>query len=157
MAWRDNLLPASFRGVEFGVEDSEHKAGGRRIALHEYPGQDNPYAEDLGEITKTFSIDGFLVGDDYLARGERLIEACNMPGPGELVHPYRGSRNVVCHDITETVRTREGRMARYSMSFTQAGESQFPSARANTADRTRTRTAPAREAIIEQFTEAFGL
>ena len=103
MAWRDNLVPASFRGVGFQVAESENKAGGRRIALHEYPGRDVPFAEDMGEITKTFSIEGYIVGDDYLDRGERLIDACNMPGPGELVHPYRGSQQVVCHEIVESV------------------------------------------------------
>ena len=92
MAWRDNLVAASFRGAEFGVDESENKAGGRRIALHEYPGRDDPFAEDMGEITKTFSIEGFIVGDDYLDRGQRLIDACNTPGPGELVHPYRVAR-----------------------------------------------------------------
>ena len=157
MAWRDNLVAASFRGVEFEVNESENKAGGRRIALHEYPGRDDPFAEDMGEITKTFSIEGFIVGDDYLDRGERLIDACNMPGPGELVHPYRGSRNVVCNEIVESVRTREGRIARYTMTFTQAGENQYPTAAANTADTVRSRGGAAIPPIIEQFLGSFGL
>ena len=152
MAWRDNLVPASFRGVGFQVDDTETKAGGRRIALHEYPGRDDPFAEDMGEITKTFSIEGFIVGDDYLDRGERLIDACNMPGPGELVHPYRGSQNVVCTEIVETTRTREGRMARYTLTFTEAGENQFPSAGVNTEEAVQTRASAAIPAVIEEFT-----
>ena len=111
----------------------------------------------MGEITKTFSIEGFIVGDDYLDRGERLIDACNMPGPGELVHPYRGSRNVVCNKIVEAVRTREGRIARYTMSFTQAGENQYPTAAANTSDTVRSRGGAAIPPIIEQFLGSFGL
>ena len=108
MAWRDNLVQASFRGAEFGVDESENKAGGRRIALHEYPGRDDPFAEDMGEITKTFSIEGFIVGDDYLDRRPASDRRVQHAWPGELVHPYRGSRNVVCNEIVEAVRTREG-------------------------------------------------
>lgn len=157
MVWRENLVPASFRGVEFSVEESENRAGGRRIALHEYPGRDDPFAEDLGEVTRRFTIEGFIVGDDYLDRGRALIDACNVRGPGELVHPYRGSQNVVCNEIVETVRTRDGRMATYTMSFTEAGEDQFPSSDTDTEDTVRTRADAATSPIIDQFVEAFGL
>ena len=157
MAWRDNLVPASFRGVPFTVSESENRAGGRRTAVHEYPGRDDPFVEDMGEITKTFSVEGFIVGDDFLERGQRLIDACNLPGAGELVHPYRGARTVVCQGIVETVRTREGRVARYEMTFVQAGANQFPTDEASVSDQVEAAADGAVEAVIEQFEEAFGL
>ena len=48
MPWRDRLLDASFRGAAFRVESHSAEAAGRRAAVHQYPGRDTPYAEDLG-------------------------------------------------------------------------------------------------------------
>ena len=39
--WRDNLVPASFRGAVFHVEASS-RAGGRRTVVHEYPKRKTP-------------------------------------------------------------------------------------------------------------------
>ena len=47
-SWREDLRPASFRGVPFLVDES-HVVIGRRVVLHEYPLRDKPYAEDLGK------------------------------------------------------------------------------------------------------------
>ncbi len=41
MSWSDQLLPASFRGVPFGVLGSRSRFG-RRLAVHEYPYRDRP-------------------------------------------------------------------------------------------------------------------
>ena len=134
MAWRENLVPASFRGVAFQVDETEAPIAGRRVAVHEYPGRDEPFVEDLGRRTKTYSIEAWVLGDDYADVRDRLIEACDMAGPGELVHPYLGSLQVACTACSLTERTREGRMARFSLSFTEAGENQYPTNRTNTGD-----------------------
>ena len=126
MAWRDNLLDASFRGVAFGVNDTEAPIAGRRLAVHEYPGRDEPFVEDLGRRTKRWEIEAFVVGDEYADARDALIEACDMPGPGELVHPYLGSLQVACTACSLVERTREGRMARFTLSFVEAGENQYP-------------------------------
>ena len=151
MAWRDNLLDASFRGVEFGVNDTEAPIAGRRLAVHEYPGRDEPFVEDLGRRTKRWEIEAFVVGDEYADARDALIEACDMPGPGELVHPYLGSLQVACTACSLVERTREGRMARFTLSFVEAGENQYPSSGTNTADNTRSRGTDAISAALEQF------
>ena len=157
MGWRDNLVQASFRGVEFSVDETESPIAGRRVAVHEYPGRDEPFVEDMGRVTKRWTIEAFVLGDDYDVTREELIEACNMPGPGELVHPYLGALQVACTACSLTERTREGRMARFSLSFVEAGENQYPSSRANTTDSTRTRAGAAIAPIRDQFAGDFGL
>lgn len=47
MSWKNKLRPASFRGASFGVESHQTEQG-RRTQVHEYPGRDDPYVEDLG-------------------------------------------------------------------------------------------------------------
>ena len=58
--WRLALVPANFRGAVFYMESVAY-VGGRRIALHEYPKKDIPYAEDMGRRTRRFQIIGYLV------------------------------------------------------------------------------------------------
>ena len=157
MAWRDNLVQASFRGVEFQVDETEAPIAGRRLAVHEYPGRDEPFVEDLGRRTKRWTIEAFVIGDDYADARDRLIEACDTMGPGELVHPYLGALQVACESCELTERTREGRMARFALAFVEAGENQYPSAAANTSDTVRSRGGAAIPPIIEQFIEGFGL
>ena len=114
MAWRDNLVQASFRGVRFSVDETEAPIAGRRVAVHEYPGRDQPFVEDMGRVTKRWTVEAFVLGDDYDVVRDELIEASDMPGPGELVHPYLGSLQVFCTACSLTERPREGRMARFS-------------------------------------------
>ena len=157
MAWRDNLVPASFRGVGFQVDETEAPIAGRRVAVHEYPGRDEPFVEDLGRVTKRWTIEAFVVGDDYATVRDRLIDACDMPGAGELVHPYLGSLQVACTACSLTERTREGRMARFSLSFVEAGANQYPSNRVNTGDNVTISADEAAGFTLGQFIERFGL
>ena len=157
MAWRANLVPASFRGVGFQVDSTEAPIAGRRVAVHEYPGRDEPFVEDLGRRTKRWTIEAFVVGDNYATVRDRLVEACDMPGAGELVHPYLGSLQVACTACSLVERTREGRMARFSLEFVEAGANQYPTSRVNTQDNVTSSANTSAQAYIAQFLGIFGL
>jgi len=90
------LLPASFRGVPFAVTESE-TAGGRRIALHQYPGRDKPWAEDMGRSARRFRFRGFVLDGDVKFAGlpvelqrATLVQAIEKKGSGVLTHPTLG-------------------------------------------------------------------
>lgn len=125
MSWREQLRSGSFRGVPF-VIDAAETASGRRAAIHEYPGRDRPYVEDLGRKRRELSVECLVVGPDYMAARDALIEACEKPGPGTLVHPYYGERRVVCTGVRIRETTREGGLARFSIAFVEAGENLEP-------------------------------
>lgn len=127
MSWRDDLRPASFRGVAFSVTASDSEFG-RRTAQHEYPLRDTPYAEDLGRKQRQYSVDAYVFGEDYLAKRDALIDACEQPGPGQFVHPYYGTKQVSCTACRVSEGTNDGRMARLSLTFMEAGERVFPAA-----------------------------
>ena len=116
MSWRDNLRPASFRGVPFFVEGADQQ-GGRRQAVHEFPQRDDVFVEDLGLRPHEFRIDGYVLGADYMAARDALIQAANEAGPGTLVHPYRGSLTVSCLDWTMRESDREGGIAWVTLTF----------------------------------------
>lgn len=138
MSWVDQLQPGSFRGVPFHVEESQGKLG-RRLQIHEYPMQDDPWAEDLGRKAREFTLEVFVVGRDYHQVRDRLIAAIEQSGPGTLIHPRLGSMRV---SMTENCRwkesTRNGGMAQFTLAYVQAGERQFPVTQADTVSNVQT-------------------
>ncbi len=128
MGWKDQLRKASFRGISFFVDASSSDFGRRNI-LHEYPLRDTPYSEDLGRKARQFTIEAYVLGDDYLGKRDALITACERSGQGELIHPSYGQKFVTVAACRVEERTSEGRLARFSMTFAEAGERVFPAAR----------------------------
>ena len=135
MPWRDQLMRASFRGAPFEIDSHDTTAAGRRVQVHEYPGRDDPYTEDLGRRASEYTLEAYLVGDDYARARDALVAACARPGPGVLVHPYLGELEVVCTECSVSESTREGRLARVRLAFTVAGANRYPVAVADTAAR----------------------
>jgi prophage DNA circulation protein len=90
MSWRDELRPAAFRGVPFEIVELGGSSG-RRVVADELPETDElPPTQDLGRVRPEYKIRGFVSGLDYLDKRDAIIAALNAPGPGELVHPWRG-------------------------------------------------------------------
>lgn len=158
MAWQDQLQKASFRGVEFQVEGDD-AAFGRRMQLHEYPQRDKPFVEDMGRKAREISLTAFLVGPEYMAARDRLLEAVEQAGPGELVHPWYGRLTVSIKDdgCRVTHSRDEGGMCRIRLAFIESGELAFPSAGEATGAKTLLAADALEELSIEQFAEEFSL
>jgi prophage DNA circulation protein len=153
--WRDKMLPASFRGVPFRVVSADGQVG-RRNALHEYPQRDIPFAEDLGRKAREFTIEGFVIGETYMDGRDRLIEALEAYGSGELVHPYRGRMQVVLSSparVSES--TAEGGMARFSMTFSESGEAVNPAPRTDTGAEVEAAADEAQAEAEDSFADLF--
>jgi len=119
MSWRENLRPGSFRGVPFEVLRTSKRLG-RRGAHFEFPKRDRGAVEDLGLKDGRFTLDVYVIGDDFIARRDALEAALQQPGIGELIHPTRGALQVIV-DVTADISVREsarrGRMASFSIPF----------------------------------------
>lgn len=154
MTWRDTYRAATFRGVAFFVEsaDSSH---GRRQAVHETAQRDTPYTEDLGRKSREFSVVGYLLGKDYHLNRDELIKACELAGPGALVHPYRGEMNVVCRGLNVSETTAEGGKCTIALTFLEAGEAAYPSANVDSVNaisaKGNTVTAAAEKSFLSDF------
>ncbi|WP_433884884.1 DNA circularization protein [Pseudomonas vranovensis] len=154
--WRDELHPASFRGVPFHV-DSDAMPVGRRTQLHEYPQRDKPLVEDMGRRTRTTKLTAFVIGDDYLVKRDDLLKALDEPGPGELVHPWFGRMNVTAGDCEVTHERREGGMARFDLVFIEAGEKGFPAGVPNTARQLEDSSESLLESAISRYKAAMSV
>lgn len=157
MGWKDNLQPASFRGVPFQVESGDLTAG-RRVQTHEYPGRDKPYTEDLGRAVRKVSIEAFLVGDDFMAKRDKLLAALEQGGAGELVHPWHGRMTV---NVDGECRARhsnlEGRFCAVTISFVEAGELAFPTASVSTGAQSLLAADALKTASSNDFMASFSL
>jgi prophage DNA circulation protein len=119
--WRDFLRDASWRGVPFAVLTHEARAG-RSTAVHDYPFRDDVWVEDLGRAPRRFALTGFLVGDDVISVEDEMIEAAEVEGPGELVHPHFGLLYVSLLDFSAAARSDLGRVVELQFLFIQGGE-----------------------------------
>lgn len=124
MSWTDDLRPASFRGVPFLVESHELPTG-RRVAVETYAGADRAGYQDLGAHRSggaPIRIDGYLVGDTYMAARNALLDALERGTPGELVHPYYGRLWVMAGEGYATETATEGAFCRVAMEFFERAE-----------------------------------
>lgn len=136
--WREKMRPATFRGVAFSIDSAEF-SGGRRVVRHKYPQRDQVFTEDMGKEQRAFPVEAFLLGDDFLDQVEDLVEALETPGPGELVHPYFGTHNVIAPSFTVRVRKDEGGFASVSIQFEHTDtEPAFPSVSIDSASKIAT-------------------
>lgn len=151
------LRDASFRGVPFEMDNAD-EAGGRRLARHEYPLRDTPYAEDLGRKASEWSLEAFIVQGrkyDYAAARDALRDALKAHGPGTLIHPTLGELTVSVDSYRIKESSREGGYCTFSISFVESGQVENPSARADTAHSVRQSGGKARFACTQQFSALY--
>lgn len=154
MSWREQYREASFRNVKFYVQNHE-LSGGRRGAVHEFPGQDVPVSEDMGRKVRRFSLDAYVLGDDYFTQRNRMLDAVEVRGAGKLVHPYLGTMDVLCTGFTLRETSGELRIARFTLQLVEAGAATFPTTAADTQGVVLRQKASAISAVRAAFVAAY--
>lgn len=130
-AWRDELMPASYGGAFFHVEQGS-KEGGRHIVLHEWPKKDIGYPEDMGRKSRQFSVRGYCIAfpfdtsellyqRDYRKARDRLITALEREGPALLQLPTIPPVYVVNMQYRWSEEQRFGGFCVFDMSFVEFG------------------------------------
>jgi prophage DNA circulation protein len=156
MTWRDQYQKGSFRGAAFRTE-AEERSGGRRVVSHEFPGRDDPVTEDLGGRAKTFSIDCHVIGAEFLAERDALLTALEAPGPGLLVHPQYGRMMAVVFEYSCSHSTDEGGIARFRITFGEAGQAVAAPAAAAVGDDSAAAADEVTEEAPEEFEDKFSI
>jgi prophage DNA circulation protein len=131
--WRQNLQPGSFRGIPFLCRDVSNPAG-QRLAKFEFPDSDQPQVQPLGRGIKTWRLQLYVAGDDYMDQRDALEQALDQDGPGTLVHPYRGQLQVYAEfpcPIKEL--SEKGRAAFFECNFVEEGGPAQPTPSPDTA------------------------
>lgn len=137
MSYRDELQPASFRGISFGVRDVDTTIG-RRNVLHEYPMRDVPYSEDLGRKAREFSVNAFVMNpNDYSASRQLKAALEDYSTPGTFVHPTLGSFTVVPKQCSHRFSNQEGGIEYFNVVFVETVSNNFPQVTVDTQARAR--------------------
>jgi len=155
-AWRQQLQPASFRGVPFGITEAPVTTG-RRTVTHEYPFRDTPYVEDLGRKSREYTLTAFVVGPDYMPARDALLQAMEAFGPGKLVHPYLGTMTVQPGTCSFTETWDNGGMATFTLQFLQSDAIVYPSAVASASSSAQTNATAVNTAASAMLGTAYTL
>lgn len=131
MTWRNRLLPASFRGLPFHVDDGE-VSGGRRVAPHEYPKRNTGYTEDMGRRQRLFRLRGYIIGPNYDILSLAFRAVLEADGSGLLVLPLQGQYTVICAHFSHVETREEGGFASFDLDFIEAGTPVSAAASTNT-------------------------
>jgi len=156
MSWLDRYRQASFRNVEFYIPAHEGR-GGRRVQSTEFPGRDEPYVQDHGRKSGGFTIDAYIIGDDYDIQRNDLITALNKKGPGKLVHPYLGVLKLQVASYTWRETNREMNMVRFVINVIEAGDTKFPIRVQDTVQEAAEAKSSALDAVKAAFAKAYNL
>jgi prophage DNA circulation protein len=135
--WRNNLIPASFRGVQFHCEANSLESG-RRMVQHQFPKRDLPYAEDMGRRAVSWSVRGYcicypmdlrdslLYRIDYRIARDALMRVLADGQAGVLTVQTLPPFTVWCERYKLTEEEKFGGYCTFDMTFIEAGTQSFP-------------------------------
>lgn len=153
--WRKQLQPASFKGVPFEVL-SDSSTFGRRIQVHEFVQRDQPYCEDLGRITRRFSVNAFFGGDDCLDKRDAFLAAIDEDATGELVLPTWGAMQATALPGSVDHSREDGGVVWISLEFVESGDKGYPVATPATDAQLGDAAGGVLDAGSNWFTDAMG-
>lgn len=93
---------SSYKGVPFFTKETG-MSGGKNLTVHSFIGRGTK-VEENGTKEKSFKINGFLLGEDYLTLKENFRKALDSQGSGLLVDKYYGEidANVESYEFQES-------------------------------------------------------
>ena len=150
------LRAGSFRGVPFETKQTTASVG-RRVQVHEYPQRDTPFVEDLGRKAREITFTAFVIGVDYIAKMQKLIEALEKPGSGTLIHPWLGKMDVTPKSVSKVTFSAKLRMASVELSFVESGEEKYPESSTSTSFLSRFAAELIQTEAVKSFANRFNL
>ncbi|MCK5019859.1 MAG: DNA circularization N-terminal domain-containing protein, partial [Candidatus Peribacteraceae bacterium] len=109
----EETIQASFKGVQFFV-NVETQEGGRKVVIHDYPGSDDRFVEDLGKRPSSFRLAGYVVGPH---KDKQLTARLEEGTEGILELSSFGSFKVKATTYKKTLDQKELGRVYYSMPF----------------------------------------
>ena len=114
--WIKRLRPASFKGVPFLV-DSYTYSSQRRFAEQYYPQRNFIQRTDQGQGEQIYSVNAYIIGDDYWQERDELAKVLNDTTAGIFVNSYGGDVNCSCASFTMAESVSEGRIVYFTINF----------------------------------------
>lgn len=112
----DKTVKAKFKGVPFFVRVETHE-GGRKVAVHEYPGSDVRFVQDLGKRPGIYRIIGYVGGENWIQDSARLTTVLEEETEGILELSTFGRFKVKAQFFSSVVKQRELGIVEYTITF----------------------------------------
>jgi prophage DNA circulation protein len=127
VSYRDRLqelIYTSPSGKSFALRFVEtNRERGKKAPVNEFPNQNQGSVQDLGQTTPRYPVNCYIDGPDYDIEADRLWQALNESGPGELQHPRYGVIPVLPTSIRQAEQFIDGTgRATFDIDFVQADE-----------------------------------
>jgi prophage DNA circulation protein len=120
--WAQRMTTAWFKDDKLSfLTESHDTKGGRRLAIHEFPGAEEPVVEDLGGKADEFHLNAYFIGPDYDLFRDKFLLALNTPGADWLMHPWRGLLWVRAHNWSVHESNDKGCYCAISVDFAPGG------------------------------------
>ncbi len=119
MAPINQTIQATFKGVPFNIE-IETQEGGRKVAVHEFPGSDNRFVEDLGKRPGIFRVIGYISSKDnenWLQQTKRLTTVLEEDTEGTLELTIVGPITVKAQTFSKTLKQTDIGRVDFSITF----------------------------------------
>mgnify|MGYP003365591366 CR=1 FL=1 len=127
----EQLLPATWRGIPFGVSRVRNRLG-RRTALHAYPQRDTVWVEDLGRGERRFGFVGFIAGPLAEVQHAAFLLAVEKEGQGTLTHPSLGIFEGKLVNFTDFLSKDALGCYEMEFEFVESTDPQYPDSEADT-------------------------
>jgi prophage DNA circulation protein len=130
--WRDQLIPAAFRGATFHCEANSLE-GGRRLVEHQFPKRDLPYCEDMGHQAYAWSLRAYCISypldiasnplytRDYRTARDLLFQKLADGNSGLLQVQTLPPMTVWCQRFKLTEEEKFGGYCTFDCTFLEAG------------------------------------
>lgn len=129
--WRDQLLPAMFRGQQFHME-SIGRESGTHVVTHQFPKRDIPYSEPMGRRAFEFTIKAYCIAypfdsnqplyqRDYRTPRNNLINVLDAGLPGILQLPTLPPLTVLCTRYRISEEEKLGGYCTFDITFVEYG------------------------------------
>lgn len=113
------LRPADFGGVSFFV-DSASEDYGVRAVVHEFPNSNQHFTENLGRKARMIRVEGYFVGEDWLASRDKMIVISESGSPHTLRHPfYHQFKTATCLSFSVNSSKEELGVTRFSLELVE--------------------------------------
>jgi len=149
----EDLIAVTYKGIPFFVR-SEEKQSGRKVAIHEYPGSDIRFVEDLGKIPDIFTVNGFVHGENWKSEARRLSHTLDEATEGVLEFVF-GIIKVKAQTYREVVSQTEVGVVDFYITFLRTVNNPAPVKAKSTKQTVSKNTEDLLQAVEESFAEQF--
>ena len=157
MSWQDDIRQPSINGVNFEVKSSSTSGGANLQDGKEKKEVEKPGILRNGREIRKFSVEGFVIGEDYLAQAGKIETELDKQENARLVHPTYGTLLVDIKGYSIKQVAGQGRKIEFSFTCWEAGVISYPKKKKDKIGQAEAVKKEVDKVLIEDFEKKFSV